>query len=174
MTPEGRLEVGEWLTRSTVWLALWLYAGGEAVQAVGGSRRYFMVSRWFSTFGCAVFLAHVICAFHYYHQWSHAAAYAETARQTAEWVGRQWGGGLYINYLFTAIWLSEVVWSWASPKNYLNRHYQVDVACRAVFFFMIVNGAVLFARTQIRWLGIALCVILIGCWLRRRRPKSFR
>jgi hypothetical protein len=166
VTAEAHAGIGEWLTRATVWLALWLYAGSEGVQAARG--RFFTASRWLNTFGCLVFVAHVACAFHYYHQWSHAAAYADTARQTAAWFGRNWGGGLYLNYLFTLIWLGDAVWSWAFPKSYLGRHKGVAIARRAVFFFMIVNGAVVFARTEIRWLGIVLCLILTACWVPRR------
>ena len=67
-------------------------------------------ARWASTLGVVVYLAHVWCAFTFHYGWSHATAYRETARQTAELYGVAWGGGLWLNYLFTAVWVGEVVW----------------------------------------------------------------
>src|SRR5436190_19630563 len=103
-------------------------------------------ARWLNTAGCAAFLAHVAAAFHFYHHWSHAAAYADTARQTAEFSGWNWGGGLYLNYLFAVLWLGEVIWSWVSPASYVDRSRAISRAIRGFFIFMIFNGAVVFAR----------------------------
>src|SRR5262245_14058765 len=102
----------EGLTRGTAWLALSLYAGGDLARAFGGGQRGRAWSRCLVSLGCVVFGAHVICAFQFHHHWSHAAAYADTARQTAELTGWKWGGGLYINYLFALVWLGEVIWLW--------------------------------------------------------------
>ena len=33
-----------------------------------------------------------------------------SARQTAEVFGLDWGGGLYVNYAFTAAWVADVAW----------------------------------------------------------------
>src|SRR5687768_3073740 len=97
--------MSEILTRHTVWLALTLYVAGEAVR--GRSAR-----RPLNTLGCAVFLTHVACAFHFYHAWSHSAAYADTARQTAELTGWDSGTGLYINYFFVLVWIADAASSW--------------------------------------------------------------
>src|SRR5258705_11066382 len=104
------MDSGEWLTRGTVWLALVLYVAGEMVNVGRRGRERFVAARWLNSFGCAAFLAHVTCAFHFYHGWSHSAAYDETARQTAELVGWNWGGGLFLNYLFALVWLGEAAW----------------------------------------------------------------
>lgn len=34
------------------------------------------------------------------------ALYQETAQLTAEVFGVNWGGGLYFNYVFTAVWVA--------------------------------------------------------------------
>src|SRR6267378_8615306 len=140
------MDTGEWLTRGTVWLALSLYVGCEmaAARRVGES---FRAPRRLNTAGCIAFLAHVACAFQFYHHWSHAVAYAETARQTAEFSGWNWGGGLYINDAFALVWLGEVVWSWANPNSYLKRENWVGWAVRSFFLFMMFNGAVVFVHS---------------------------
>ncbi len=160
----GRMHNGEWLTRGTVWVALSLYVGGEIVKAGrgGGARRG--AARWLNNFGCTAFLAHVTCAFHFYHGWSHSAAYAETARQTAELVGKNWGGGLYLNYLFALVWVAEVIGSWISPKGHIQRPDWLLWTMRAFFFFMIFNGTVLFPSGMVRWFGFVLCLVLAVCW----------
>src|SRR5262245_10734208 len=116
-----------WLTHGTVWLALSLYTAAEVMRARA------QMARALNTAGCAAFLAHVWCAFAFYHQWSHAAAYADTARQTAELTGWNWGGGLYINYVFALVWAGEVVWEWAAPAHYLRRSRGITGAVRGFF-----------------------------------------
>ena len=71
--------------------------------------------------GCAFFVAHVVCAFSFYHHWSHAAAYLETARQTGEMTGFRWGGGIFLNYLIAAAWAADVLWWWLAPENFARR-----------------------------------------------------
>ena len=99
------VNTAEWLTRGTVWLALSLYVAAEMVTTFRSRAAGFATARWFNGFGVAAFIGHVACAFHFHHQWSHAVAYGDTARQTAEFTGWNWGGGLYLNYLFAVVWL---------------------------------------------------------------------
>ena len=75
---------GEFLTRGTIWISMLAYTIGCVVFAT--SRRW-NGERWVRlawTTGCVALLVHFVCAFHFYHAWSHAAAYVDTARQTAE------------------------------------------------------------------------------------------
>ena len=166
------MHTGEWLTRGTVWLALAIYVASEIMKVTRRSHDWGAWARWLNSFGCAAFLAHVACAFHFYHAWSHPVAYADTARQTAELFGWNWGGGLYVNYLFALVWVGEVVWSWTDPNHYIQRPKWILWTVRGFFLFMMFNGAVVFARGDIRWFGWLLCLTLAGCWLRGRRPIS--
>ena len=59
--------------------------------------------------GGLLLLAHTVFAFQFQHHWSHAAAYAHTARQTFEMTGWDWGGGLSLNYLTVALWVADVL-----------------------------------------------------------------
>jgi hypothetical protein len=95
------MTAGEILTHWTVRIAIALYVAGLALR--GYSPKW---SRLAWTGGCGFYLLHVACAFEYYHHWSHANAYAATARQTAAVVGLDWGGGLYVNYAFTLVCVS--------------------------------------------------------------------
>ena len=106
------MEVGELLTRWTIRIAVALYVASLASRIF--SPRW---SRLAWTAGCALYLLHVACAFEYYHHWSHTEAYDSTAKQTAETVGLDWGGGLYANYAFTLVWLADVVWWWAGSES---------------------------------------------------------
>src|SRR5437868_5879863 len=99
---------GETLTRWTVRVALLLYAATLGLRLAAPSRP--RAARLLWTAGCVLFLAHVAAAFHYFHGWSHARAYRDTAQRTAELFGTYWGGGLYLNYLFTLAWAADVAW----------------------------------------------------------------
>jgi len=164
------VDTGKWLTRGTVWLALALYVASESA-AARRSGESFRAARWLNTAGGAAFLAHVTCAFLFYHHWSHAAAYADTARQTAEFSGWNWGGGLYVNYAFVLVWLGEVIWSWTNPNRYHQRPKWMTWVVRGFFLFMMFNGAVVFVRNPARWFGLILCVTLAGCWWPRRKLR---
>lgn len=158
-----RMNPEAWLTRGTIWLALSLYVAGEMVSALHGRSRA-PVARGLNTAGCAALLAHVAAAFHFHHGWSHAAAYADTARQTEALTGWNWGGGLFVNHLFALLWLAEVAWRWAGPESHRRRPRWLDEFVRGWFLFMIFNGAVVFVRGAARWYGLALCLGLAGCW----------
>jgi len=86
---------GELLTRWTVRAALILYALTFALRLAAPKRRREARLLW--TTVCVLFLAHVAAAFQFFHAWGHAHAYRETARQTRELFGLDWGGGLYFN-----------------------------------------------------------------------------
>ena len=118
-------------------------------------------SRLAWTIGCALYLLHVACAFEYYHHWSHAEAYASTARQTEEAVGLDWGGGLYVNYAFTLVWLADVGWWWMNAPSYLARPRWFDGAVHAFLGFIVFNATVVFANGFSRWFGVAAWVFLL-------------
>ncbi len=168
------VELAEWLTRGTIWLALSLYVAAEMAMAFRAGASANAIARWLNGLGIAVFLLHVGCAFHFYHQWSHAVAYADTARQTAEFSGWNWGGGLYLNYLFTFAWLTEWIWGWSSPTTFARRPRWIGWAVRSYFMFMIFNGAVVFARSPMRWYGLVLCALLGVCWWRLWKQVTAR
>ena len=75
------------------------------------------------------------------------------------------GGGLYLNYVFTALWIGETVWWWASPHSYGTRSRTATLTVRAVFIFMIVNGAVVFVDGPMRWVGAGIVAALLATWM---------
>src|SRR5262245_38288781 len=139
--------LGELLTKLTIWLALIAYAiGAGLLLFVRSQPGYVRHARWAWTMGCLFFIAHVVCAFGYYHGWSHTAAYVETARQTEELTGFRWGGGLYLNYLFGAIWLLDVVMWWRRADSPKSRPRWLTRLWQGFFLFMVFNGAVVFGK----------------------------
>ena len=160
------MDIAEWLTRGTVWLALSLYVAGELAAAFASGLVGIKVARWLNALGLAAFLAHVGCAFHFHHRWSHAAASADTARQTAEFSGWYWGGGLYLNYLFGLVWLGEFIWAAVSQTTHAQRRRYIGWLVRTYFMFMIFNGAVVFAKCPMRWYGLLLLGLLVLGWWR--------
>ena len=144
-------------------ITLWTIraAGGLYVLAVAGwlTQRY-KSARLAWTFGCLFYLAHVGAAFQFYHHWSHQAAYRETARQTAEMFGIWWGGGLYLNYLFTVVWAADVLWCWQNPDAYRSRPKWMTAALHSFLAFMFFNGTVVFASGWVRWVGVTAAAAL--------------
>jgi len=166
------MDIGERLTRGTVWLALSLYVASQIAKAARRTGGSDASARWLSSVGCVAFLAHIASAFHFYHDWSHSAASVATARQTAELFGWRWGGGIYFNYLFALLWIVDVALDWAKPTGCQNRPRWSIWIVRSSFWFMILNGAVVFARGPVRGYGLILCLTLVVCWWQNRKRNS--
>jgi len=158
---------GEWITRATIWLALGCYFVAEAIRLrsprAEGWRR---AARGCWTLGCAAYLAHVVAAFGSYHGWSHAAAYRDTARQTKELFGWDWGGGLFANYFFTFCWVVDVAdWWRRGLEGRALRPRWLSMLWHGFLFFMVFNATVVFGHGPARWLGIAGCGVLVFFFL---------
>jgi len=155
--------LGEWLTFGAIWVALLCYFGVATGLVLGRGERS---GRWGWTIGWLSYVVHVGCAFHFYHDWSHAQAYEDTARQTRELFGMDWGGGLYVNYLFTLAWAMDVAWWWWCGERRVN--VWVERSWQGFFFFMVVNATVVFGSGWSRWTGVVGCAVLVGGYVFRR------
>ena len=143
--------------RTTIWLAVFAWAATEVLRSRGRRETARLV--W--TSGAALLAIHIALAFHYWHGWSHAAAYEATALQSEQLTGVASGWGIYLNYALLAVWSADAVWWWAAPLAYDSRSRAVDRAVFAFFLFMMVNGAVVFATTAMRYAGAAAIAIAI-------------
>lgn len=157
------------LVALTIWTALALYAVGE----YGRARR--PPAAWARPvwlLGALAYLGHVTAAFGIHHDWSHAAAYAHTAAQTEAYFGLDWGGGIWMNYAFTVIWVAEGLWWQLAPAHYARRPPALATAVRSTFLFMIINGAVVFVNGPRRLIGVGVLAALIGIWWNGRRAGA--
>ena len=145
------MTAGQTLTTESVHAAAALYVLSVAAWLEQRDR----VSRITWSLACAFYLVHVAAAFQFYHHWSHTAAYIATERISG------WGASLYINYLFIAIWISDIIFWW--------RARAVRVAIHVFFAFMFFNAAVVFGAGPIRWFGAAATVLLIALYIIRTR-----
>lgn len=155
------MDTGELLTRWTVRIALALYLVSLDLRLCArGDRNRLNWARLAWTGGYAAFLTHLVAAFHFYHHWSHRAAYDVTARQTAEVVGLAFGGGVYINHLFALVWGADVCWWWCRPVQYLARSRAVEWTVQGFMAFIAFNATVVFGHGPIRWVGLVASVLL--------------
>jgi hypothetical protein len=168
---------GEQWTLWTVRLAVACYLGRVLRDAAGWpTDSAVRQARWLWTLGCGLYLLHVACAFHFFHGWSHAAAFEHTADQTAAVVGWYWGGGLWVNYAFTALWVGDVLVWWTRPASAHPRSIWAYWLVQSVFAFLVVNATVVFGPPFWRWVALGfLLVVWVVRHLRRGQPwASFR
>ncbi len=171
------METGELLTRSTALAAVALYGLALVLRAAAaGCRGRLTAARLAWTAGVLALLFHTACAFHFHHGWSHAAAYADTARRTAQEVGWDSGAGLYANYGFGLVWAADAAWWWWRPAGYLSRPRTLEWAVQGYLGFITFNAAVVFGRGPARWLGLAVClaVAAAGGWAAYRQARPAR
>ncbi len=167
-------DVGDTLTRNTVRLSLAWYAvalcllmrltpGDWAANSAAGR-----FARWCWTWALVCFLVHLAMAFHYYHHWSHAHAFERTRQISGV------GEGLYVSYLFTLLWMADVLWWWMSLAGYQARSPWIDRCLHAFMLFIVFNSMVVFETGPIRWAGVALFLLLPLVWIGGRRRPAIR
>lgn len=165
--------MGEFLTRLTIWLSIVGYAVGTVIFALSrgratssrGTAQWDSAARVVWTLACAGLIAHFISAFQFYHGWSHATAYRDTARQTEEVFGFNWGGGLFINYALLIAWMLDIGWWWRNGlDSYRKRPWPVVALWHGFFIFIIFNATVVFGDGIVRWVGLAICLLLTLAW----------
>ncbi|MEX2287847.1 MAG: hypothetical protein WD648_12210 [Planctomycetaceae bacterium] len=158
----------------TIRVALAFYFISVAALIPGGpSTRVNQLARAAWTMGLVFYVMHVASAFHFSHGWSHAAAYEHTARRTADVVGLDFGGGLYVNYAFTLVWLLDVAWWWRDAAGYRNRPRWNSYSLHAFFAFIVFNATVVFGEGPIRWVGLAAFTACAVWWMAQRpNPTS--
>jgi small-conductance mechanosensitive channel len=122
--------------------------------------------RWCWTWAAICYLAHVAAAFHFFYHWSDHAAYEQT-RQTSGI-----GEGLYVSYLFTAIWAADVLWWWLTPAAYAARSKWITRGVHAFMAFIIFNGIVVYVTGVIRIGGITGFALILAYWVVAVRRKA--
>ena len=166
------METGELLTRITIWIAIGGYAVGVCLMLLfRESQTWPKRARLVWTLGCVGLIAHLICAFQFYHHWSQSSALREVERQTAAVTGNAWGGGLYINYAFLAAWIADVAWWWRGLEQYRQRHWLITAVWQFVLIFMVFNATVVFKTGVVRWAGIGICLTLLAVWMNQSRAR---
>ena len=157
------------ITLNTVRIALVCYAIVVGFLLAGcRSRRWRNRLRPLWTIGCIAMIAHVIAAFHYTHHWSQMDAIESTARKTEQLIGWAFGEGLYFNYLFLLVWISDVLFWWLRPERYETRSTWLEYGTHAYLFFIAFNGVVIFESGVTRIGGIVAVVIFAVIILRRQ------
>jgi len=159
--------IGELLTRGTIWITLLAYlVGGIILHFNSGRPNNSSLTRTIWTIGCFSLALHFVTAFNFYHDWSQVSAYEETARQTDEYVGLNWGGGLYINYAILSIWLIDLAAWWRQgADSYRRQFWKLRVVWHSLLIFIIINALIVFKGGIVRWLGVVYCLILLVTWL---------
>ena len=129
------------------------------------------IARALWTAGYLLYVVHVMAAFHFAHRWRHSAAVEHTARQTEAITGFAWGGGLWLNHLFTAVWATDVLAWWLRPQAYLDRPRWLTLSVHTWLAFIAFNASVVFGQGAVRWLSAAAWIGLASlAFFARRRP----
>lgn len=157
------------MLRATIWLSVIAWAASEVLRRAGADRR--AAARALYAAGALLLALHTIAAFEIAHGWSHASAYTETARQTFAMTGIASGAGLYLNYLFIAVWMADAAWWGFSPRAFAARPRALDAGLFLFFAFMFVNGAVVFATGPMRIAGAAAVAAAIAARLAAPRRR---
>ena len=149
----------------TIWMALALFVAGEIGRSEARPRPW---AWWAFAVGLLMALVHTALAFDVVHNWVHDDAVRSTAQQTEAMFGTAVGWGVYVNYLFFAVWLADAWW-WRAGVAPGDRPRAVTWTLRAFYFVIILNAAVLFAAPVRRALGLLVVAMLAWAW----RPPAF-
>jgi hypothetical protein len=128
---------------------------------------------WSVALGLA--LLHSAVAFIVFYGGSHAIARDATMRQTAALTGVSFPGGIYVNYVFLAVWSADAAWWWLAPRAYEHRARWISAITHGFIFFIMLNGAVIFADGWARVIGVvAIAAVVVGAWHRYDSSDTLR
>jgi hypothetical protein len=153
-----------WALYGTVWSALFSFGLGETarrpyVATRVAARRAFAAH----TAGLALMAAHIALAMGVVHRWSHAAAVAATAEQSDAVYGVAVGGGVFVNYLFVAVWAADAWWWRVNPDR--PRLDPMSLRLLRVFYLVVlVNAAIVFAVGWRQAIGALFVGWLLWAW----------
>ena len=148
----------------TIWVAMLLFAAGESGRSF--TPRHSAPPQWawwVFAGGLALAIGHTLIAFGVVHHWSHADAVISTARQTRSIYGVAFGAGVYVNYVFLAVWLADAWW-WRAAGPDRSRPTTLVWALRTFYFIIIFNATVVAAAGFRRALGLLLVSWLARVW----------
>jgi hypothetical protein len=153
---------------TTIWISLLLFTAGEVARSRG--ERPPGWAWWAFTAGLALSLVHTFLAFAVVHGWSHDHAVRATAAQTEAVFGMAVGAGVYVNYVFFAVWAADAAW-WRLVSA--ARPAPAAWTLRAFYLIIILNAAVIFAAGWRRALGAVLVCALLTAWRHGGNGGSF-
>lgn len=152
------------IVRWTVRLAVGCYA--ICLLAETADRGSLRLRRNLWTAGLMLYLAHVASSFEFIHEWSHGAAWKETARQTAATTGWRSGIGLWANYAFTLFWIADIAAWWTYGVDYPRQFPRIQILKNSIFGFLVFNATVVFGpafwRPIAAFFGLLLAAALIA------------
>lgn len=123
--------------------------------------------------GCLLAVLHVVAVFGYQMNWSHRAAFEHTARQTQQSLGLAFGGGVYFNYVFLAIWVADAAWWCGWPIHYRQRPLGWDWGVIGYLWIIAFNATVVFESGATRWVGLLASLVMaatgFGATISRKR-----
>lgn len=122
--------------------------------------------------GATAAFGHSALALLSFHDGSHAAAFEATAQQTEELLGVAVGVGLYVNYIFVAVWLVDALLRCFRADLYRLLPYWYRVAMYSFLIFIAFNGTVVFKDGWLRLLGLIVTAALLVMWWKSERKPS--
>ena len=155
----------------TIYISLALYVLALSLLMSSRDEPARRLARLAWTAAFSLYILHVLAAYHYQHRWSQADALSHAAKRTAEVVGLDWSGGLYVNYVFTIVWFADVAWWWRNAEAYRRRPRWMTFSIHAFFAFIAINSTVVFARGAVRWISAAAAAALVVLWFSQRKNK---
>lgn len=158
---------------ATLTLSIWVSVAAWAAVMAGRLRGRECRGAWLLwAAGCAAYGLHLAAAFAGPYRWSHAVAWAETARRTRELTGVDAGAGLWLNYLFGLVWLGDLAgWRIRGAPLPGGRWRPAALGLHGFLAFMIFQGTVVFGAGPSRWFGVGVFAYLATSLLRGKlRP----
>ena len=82
-------------------------------------------------------------------------------------IGRPIETGIWFNYALLVVCIIAAAWLWFGDQSYFRRSKSLSYAIHGFIFFMVINGAIVFAPDYVRWPSIAACGLLVWAWVTR-------
>lgn len=138
----------------TIRLSMACYVIAIAIRVGNSIQPVKRVERQIWAAGAILCAIHVALAMAGFHNFSHADSIKHTAEVTRQVIGLNWGGGVYVNYLFTA------VWGWDALRHFRIVNYRTPKWLHIFMAFIVVNATVVFGPLWWRYAAFVVVPII--------------
>jgi hypothetical protein len=118
--------------------------------------------------GAGMMVIHILMAYRLAHDWSHEIALEHTANETERVVGFRLASGLYVNFVFAAVFLGDAFWRVCVGVPGSRRPRGVAVAIDTFLLAIVIMATIVFEAGMVRWLSVLAVATITARAVRNR------
>ena len=132
----------------------------------------FFLSNTFYSVSVALMFVHVLLAYAISHHWSHQAAMEHAAVETEQTLGFEFAPGLYVNFVFLAVFIVDSVWRWRVKNPHVRKPLNAARGIDSFILFIFLMATLVFEAGPIRLFSAVGFIVIFARYLSWKRQQQ--